>query len=246
MGHQTTEDIVVHISKWAITTQNGSLIRKMYFYNNIKKINREIELLRISTGLEVRLFFDNQRCNWVSETNYLELNDLFENRRTDETINLLKTMFERWEQDGRYRKLVESEWEASVVPWYCNILQRYFPEPESIIAYLQQTKGTHFVHGDFLLSNVKKNSHNEIVVLDFENAVLGPLLWDETTLVYSAIEEKRYSIAKHLFDSFACTDDMLRAIAAIRLSQSIKKQQNENIREDAFQFVKENFTHCSF
>lgn len=246
MGYQNSEDIVVHISKWAVTTRKGNKIRKTFFYSNIKKIAREIELLKVSTSLDVRLFFDEQSCHWISETDYLDLNDLFENENDDETINRLKAAFWKWEQNSQYRNLVENEWSESAIPWYCGLLQQYFSDPEPIIAYLRQTKGEHFVHGDYMLSNVKQNSSGEIVVLDFENAVLGPLMWDETTLVYSAIEEGRYSIAKQLFDSFACTSDMLYAIAAIRLAQSVKKQQNENIRKDAFQFVKENFTHCSF
>lgn len=246
MGYQDTEGIVVHISKWAVTTRKGNIIRKTFFHNNTEKINREIELLRVSTGLKVRLFFDEQSCRWVSETDYLELNDLFENGSTDETINRLKTTFCKWEQDSRYRNLVANEWKERTVPWYCSLLQQYFSNPEPIISYLRQTKGEHFVHGDFMLSNVMKNSSDEIVVIDFENAVLGSLMWDETTLVYSAVEDGKYSIAKQLFDSFGCTADMLHTIAAIRLAQSIKKGKNENTRWCAYQFVKDNFTNCSF
>ena len=76
------------------------------------------------------------------------------------------------------------------------------------------------------LKNIYLDDKDELLVLDYENATLGPLFWDETTLVYSFIEKEQYEIAKKLYEHFSIEREMLIAISCIRLAQSIKKNQN--------------------
>ena len=79
------------------------------------------------------------------------------------------------------------------------------------------------------------------MVIDYENATLGPLLWDETTLVYSFIEQKQFDIAKQIYDAFRCNKEMLRTICSIRLAQSMRKSQNVMQRFEAYEFVMHNY-----
>ena len=91
------------------------------------------------------------------------------------------------------------------------------------------------------LSNVYLDNRNKIVVIDYENATLGPLLWDETTLVYSFIEQKQFGAAKQIYDTFGCSKEMLRAICSIRLALSMRKGHNIVRRIEAYEFVMHNY-----
>ena len=82
---------------------------------------------------------------------------------------------------------------------------------------------------------------NKIIVLDYENATFGPALWDETTLVYSFIEQKQFIPAKQLYDAFGCNKEMLQAICSIRLAQSIRKNKNVKQRAEALEYALNNF-----
>ena len=80
-----------------------------------------------------------------------------------------------------------------------------------------------------------------MIVLDYENATFGPILWDETTLIFSLIERKQFQFAKHLYAEFSCEKEMLQVICAIRLGQSIRKGQNIKLRTEAYEYIFQNF-----
>ena len=218
---------VIHTSKWAITKRCGEMIKKFYLFN----------LLRLSTQLNVRLYFDHKSANWVAEVPYLRLHPLFDGRNTHDTLEQLRNIFDMWEYDRRYCALVSNDWEPMAKPYFINLLTQYLTASSELGAYLSVQKADHFIHGDFRLSNVLRDRCERIVVLDFENAMIGPRLWDETTLVYNLIEEHQYELAMEVFDSFHCPWMMLLTIAGIRLAQSRKKSLDDSSRMKAYEFI---------
>ena len=80
-----------------------------------------------------------------------------------------------------------------------------------------------------------------MIILDYENATFGPHLWDETTLVYSFIEQKQFYPVKQLYDTFCCKKEILEAICSIRLAQSIRKGQNIKQRTETYEYIFQNF-----
>ena len=161
----------------------------------------------------------------------------------DKLIPQLRQVFDAWRYD---QSVLQPRGETSglevAVPWYsahcCNSI---YPIQKELVSWLQHSQGKHFIHGDFTLSNVYLDSGNKIVVIDYENATLGPLLWDETTLVYSFIEQKQFGAAKQIYDTFGCSKEMLRAICSIRLALSMRKGHNIVRRIEAYEFVMHNY-----
>ena len=232
---------VIHVSKWAITKRYGEKIKKYYFFNHLPKIQKEINLLRLCSNIDSQLYFDTEVMKWVAEMPYINLHPIFDIQNIDDTLTQLSCILNTWNDDF-YSSFVLNDWDSSMKPYFINILSQYLYEAKEFILYLSTTKSEHFIHGDFMLSNIQEDNNHNIVVLDFENATIGPLLWDETTLVYSLIEEKKYHIAWKVFNMFQCSYMMLVTIAAIRLAQSRKKSQNEMRRYEAYNFICKYFT----
>lgn len=156
-------------------------------------------------------------------------------------ITKITLIFSEWNMNDWYRNLISDEWSDIVVPWYCILLQQYVPNCSGLVDWLQNSGGEHFIHGDFTLSNIYLDREGNVKVLDYENATLGPLLWDETTLVYSFIEEKQFPAARRIYDYFSCNKEMLQIISNIRLAQSIRKNQNISQRRETHEYVLQNY-----
>lgn len=240
-AYETEAKVVIHRSRWAITQKQGDKIYKIFLHNAYPKIKKEVSLLQLSLPTNASLLFDNAVNHWVCRSDYMDIYPLVGNICIDNLIPQLRQVFDVWRYDHRYCNLVADEWFEVAVPWYSALLQQYLPNSEKLVSWLQHSQGKHFIHGDFTLSNVYLDSGNKIVVIDYENATLGPLLWDETTLVYSFIEQKQFDIAKQIYDAFRCNKEMLRTICSIRLAQSMRKSQNVMQRFEAYEFVMHNY-----
>lgn len=228
---------VIHTSKWAVTRSCGSVVRKEFLHDNLPKINKECTLLKLSTGNEAKVFYDVDLGCWVCETPFIELRPLFQNGCTADIIRQLKDISAHWKQDNSYISLVDDEWGRQTVPWYCTLLRKFMPGSFAVAQWMKNSKAEIFIHGDFTLSNVFLDNCGKIVVLDFENASLGPVLWDETTLVYSLVENRQYKLALNLYEKFSCGQEMLLAIACVRLAQSLNKGNNIENRREALSFI---------
>lgn len=235
------KDRVIHTSRWAVTSWCGNTVKKSFFFENIPKIQKEVNLLRLNTQLDVKLYFDYEAANWVAEMPYLRLHPLFNGSNTCDTLEQLKNIFGMWESDPRYCALVPDDWDLVAKPYFINLLTQYLPDPSGPVAYLSVQEAEHFIHGDFRLPNVLRDRHERIVVLDFENAMIGPRLWDEATLAHNLIEDHQYDLAKKVFDAFHCPWMMLLTIAGIRLAQSRKKSLNDSGRIEAYDFILKHF-----
>lgn len=240
-AYEPNTDNIIHESKWAISKRCGNSIYKIFLHDSYPKIRKEVLLLQLSLGRKVKLSFDNMDKHWICESDYMDLHPFINNIRIDELVLQLRDIFNTWEYDSRYLDLISDEWSESVIPWYCMLLRQYIPNSEEHISWLQHSRGEHFVHGDFTLSNVCLDNSKKVVVIDYENATLGPFLWDETTLVYSMIEQEQYVTARYLFEEFSCKNEMLRAICSIRLALSIRKSQNVRQRTEAYSYIFRNY-----
>ena len=240
-AYEKNSNNIIHKSGWAISKKLGNKVYKYFLHDSYSKIQKEVLLLQLGLDKEVILSFDAINECWVCESEYMELRSIVGNIYIDELVIQLKNIFETWENNWQYRDRVADEWAELVIPWYCMLLQRYIPNSNEIIDWLQYSRAEHFIHGDFTLSNIYLDYNNKVIVLDYENATLGPLLWDETTLVYSFIEQKQFNIAKQLYDFFNCTKEMLRVIDSIRFAQSLRKKQNIKRRSEAHEFITKNY-----
>ena len=235
--HRQNPCRIIHESGWAISKKCGEKVYKIFLHDSYPKIRKEVSLLQLGLGNKISLSFDSSTGFWICESDYLQLRPIVGNIHIDELIGKLCNIFDIWKNDRRYNDLIFDEWFESVIPWYCMILQRYIPDSCELIDWLHHSRGEHFIHGDFTLSNIFLDHSNKIIVLDYENATFGPALWDETTLVYSFIEQKQFSPAKQLYDAFGCNKEMLQAICSIRLAQSIRKNQNIKQRAEALEYA---------
>ena len=239
--YEQEANVIIHESGWAITQKHGNKIHKIFLHDAYLKIKKEVSLLQLSLATNASLSFDNIGNYWICKSDYIDMHPLVENIYLDDLIPQLRQTFDVWRYNRRYCNLVSDEWSEVVVPWYSVLLQQYIPNSEELISWLQHSQGKHFIHGDFTLSNVYLDSGNKIVVIDYENATLGPLLWDETTLVYSFIEQKQFGVARQIYDTFGCNKEMLRVICSIRLAQSMRKRKNVVQRIEAYEFVIHNY-----
>lgn len=228
---------VIHTSKWAITRRDGNIIRKEFLYDNFSKINKECALLQLGTGNVAKVFYDVNVRRWVCETPFIELKPIFLNGCVDSELKQIKDTLTLWNKNKTYVSLVTDEWSQRTIPWYCGLLCQFVPDSAGIAEWIKNIQGKNFIHGDFTLSNVFLDEFEKLVVLDYENASLGPDLWDATTLVYSLIENKQYESALQLYKAFACDKEMLLAISYIRLAQSLSKGSNVDRRKVALRFV---------
>lgn len=232
---------IIHRSGWAISKKCGNKVHKIFLHDSYPKIRKEVLLLQLSLDKEVNLSYDTSNERWVCESEYMELRPIIGNIGLNELVAQLQKQFDTWKYNSRYCDLISDEWSRRVVPWYCMLLQQYIPDSGERIAWLRDSKGEHFIHGDFTLSNIYLNPSNNVIVLDYENATFGPLLWDETTLVYSFIENKQFHPARQLYDAFFCEKEMLQAICSIRLAQSKRKGQRVKQRAEAYEYIFQNF-----
>ena len=239
--YETEDKVTIHKSGWAITQKQGNQIYKIFLHDAYPKIKKEVSLLQLSLATNASLSFDNAGNCWICKSDYIDFSPLVGNICLDNLIPQFRQIFDTWRYDSRYCNLVSNEWSEVVVPWYSALLQQYIPNSEELISWLQHSQGKYFIHGDFTLSNIYLDSSNKIVVIDYENATLGPLLWDETTLVYSFIEQKQFGAAKKIYDTFGCSKEMLRVICSIRLALSIRKSYNVEHRIEAHEFVMHNY-----
>ena len=231
----TTE--IIHESKWAITKRCGNKVRKEFLHDAYPKIQKEVMLLKLSADKDASLYYDCKKQRWICESEYIELFSIVHAAQNEKTYTQLDAVFQKWQHDKRYKELVPNDWCDVAVPWYCGLLKQYIPDSECVITWLQQSRGEHFVHGDLILSNIYFDSNGQLVILDFENATIGPLHWDEATLVYSLIEHKEYEMAREVFDTFQCEKIVLYAISCIRLAQSLRKKQNVQRRTEACEYI---------
>lgn len=232
---------VIHKSGWAISKRCDNRVHKVFLHDSYSKIQKEVSLLQLSTGKEVQLLFDSSAERWICESDFMDLQPIIGNIGLNEFTAQLQAIFSTWKNDRRYCDLVSDEWTERIIPWYCILLQQYIPDSNELIAWLQDSKGEHFIHGDFTLSNIYLNQSNNVIVLDYENATFGPLRWDETTLVYSFIEQKQFHPARQLYDALSCEKEILQAICSIRLAQSIRKGQSIKQRTEAYEYIFQNF-----
>ena len=236
---RTDPDVILHESGWAVTRRRSNRILKIFLHNSYSTIRKEVCLLELSHGKKAVLAFDCEENHWVCTSDYVDLFSIVDGIPLDGLIMQLRDVFGIWEHDIRYRDLITDEWSGAVVPWYCGLLHQYLPDAKEEISWLQHSHAQHFVHGDFTVSNVFLDSCGQIIVLDFENATLGPSLWDETTLVYSLIENKQYTMARRIYNAFSCEKEMLRTISSVRLAQSIRKSQNIDRRIIARKYIEQ-------
>lgn len=234
---------VIHTSGWAVTRYSNGRIQKIFAHDAFSKIQKEVNLLRLSSRSNVQLYFDRRAMKWVSETEYIELRSPFEDKDVGQTISQLQDIFTAWNKDPRYTTMVDDDWDTAVKPGLIKLLEAYLPNAEAFVSILSGEKSQHFIHGDFTLSNVYKATDGRLIVLDYENAGTGPQLWDETTFVYSLIEDRQYDIAEWLFDAFHCSPSLLLCIAGIRLARSRRKSQNEDSRNMAYQYILAHYSH---
>lgn len=228
---------IIHESKWAITERCGNKVRKEFLHDAYPKIQKEVMLLKLSVDKEAELYYDYKKQHWICESEYMDLFSIVNTSQKAKTYIQLDAIFQKWQHDIRYKELVPNDWCEVAVPWYCGLLRRYIPDSECVITWLQQSRGEHFIHGDLILSNIYMDIDGQLVILDFENATIGPLLWDEATLVYSLIEHKEYAMAREVFDTFHCEKNILYVISCIRLAQSIRKSQNVQQRMEACEYI---------
>lgn len=212
--YETEDKVIIHKSGWAITQKQGNQIYKIFLHDAYPKIKKEVSLLQLSLATNASLSFDNAGNCWVCKSDYIDFSPLVGNICLDNLIPQFRQIFDTWRYDSRYCNLVSNEWSEVVVPWYSALLQQYIPNSEELISWLQHS---------------------------YENATLGPLLWDETTLVYSFIEQKQFGAAKKIYDTFGCSKEMLRVICSIRLALSIRKSYNVEHRIEAHEFVMHNY-----
>lgn len=239
--HKQNPNNIIHESGWAISKKCGNKVYKTFLHDSYSKIRKEVSLLQLGLDKKVSLSFDSSNKCWVCESDYMELRPIIGNIRMNELIVQLQVKCSIWKNDSRYHDLISNEWFECVIPWYCMLLQQYIPNPDKLIAWLWDSKEEHFIHGDFTLSNIYLDQSNNLVVLDYENATFGPFLWDETTLVYSFIEQKQFRSAKQLYDAFSCKKEMLQTICSIRLAQSIRKKQSIKQRVEAYEYIFSNY-----
>lgn len=229
------KETIIHNSGWAITIKRKGIVKKIYKHNNYSKIKKEVDLLCLNLQENVKLYFDKSYGLWVSEIRFIQLYSIINNDFANILLKL-KDILNKWQHE-RYLKLVCDEWMSLVVPWYCLLLDQYIEFSSRYKEYLLDLKPTHFIHGDFTLNNVYIDENDDVIVLDFENAMLGPLYWDEMTLVYSLLENELYKYANVAMNEFTCDWEMLETIAVIRLAQSRRKKNNVEIREKVYTYI---------
>lgn len=239
--HRHNTGNVIHKSRWAVTEKCGDKVYKYFLYDSYPKIKKEVLLLQLSVGRKVNLFYDDLAGCWVCESDFMDLMPVIDNIHFEKFIAKINLIFSEWNMNNRYRNLISDEWSDIVVPWYCMLLKQYTPNCSSLVDWLQNSRGEHFIHGDFTLSNIYLDREDNVKVLDYENATFGPALWDETTLVYSFIEEKQFPTARRIYDYFSCNKEMLQIISNIRLAQSIRKNQNISQRLETQEYVLQNY-----
>lgn len=228
--------IIIHRSLWAVTLKDNELLYKVFYYNNLKKIRKEIELLNIMGQIQVELIVNDNTDFIYSRAPYLKMSDIDENCSGEWLYLKLKYWLDKWKTEKNFIEKVDSLWEIQTLPYMVKVLEHYLPNSEIYIDYLKTTKGVQFIHGDFSLSNVKL-FENEVIILDFENADIGPVLWDEESFVYSLIENGYYSLAKQLFEKLGCSIQGVSCIAAIKLATAYKKNVKINERRKAFEYI---------
>ena len=232
---------LLHKSNWAVTTKTGNIVTKYFFYPNFEKICKEVSLLNLSSKLKIKLMFDVDSFKWYYEMPYIDLYPFHVNCESQTIFNQLHKVFNIWDTDKRYEKLIKDEWNTINLPYYTEILTRYVRDNNDITSYLLELKSEHFIHGDFTISNVYCDKTGNIIILDYENATRGPYKWDESTYAYSFIENMNYDMAKIIINEFQCPKQMILSIAAIRLAQTRRKQQDDTNRLRAYQYILENF-----
>lgn len=130
---------IIHESRWAISVKCNDKIKKIFLHDAYNKIQKEVMLLRLSTGREATLTFDESINCWVCVSDYLELKTVIDNIHLYKFIEQIRKIVTMWEHDERYQMLVPDEWSECVVPWYCELLQQYIPNSDVLIEWLQNS-----------------------------------------------------------------------------------------------------------
>ncbi len=235
------EEKVLHKSKWATTLKCNNIVIKCFNDNDLPKIQKEVHLLHLSSNLDIELYYDNNNEQWCMKMAFIDLVPLYCNSHINKTIEALISVFSNWQDDKRYMQYVCDDWESITKPYMMYLLQKYLPFENKAKEYLNSMKSERFIHGDFILSNVQQDLLGNIIILDFEDAGTGPYLWDQTTLVYSFVEEGKYDIARHMFFEFGCSYEMLYCIASVRLARAYKNTTNIYKRTLAYEKIKADY-----
>lgn len=230
----SSEAIVVHRSLWAITIKDGNFVYKFYYYHNREKIHKEVNLLLAMNQIEVELF--EERAYTYLKMKYIGYADIMYNMDIRFLYEQIQYWINRWNTEPVFHKCIGQIWTSQTVPYMIEVLKEYIPNVMEYIQYLSELEIGGFVHGDFTLENVKIYD-DKLLIFDFETACFGPVLWDQTTFIYSLIENKYFNLANGLFEKFGCDLMMLKAIAAYRLALSYKKNANIGQREQACIYI---------
>ncbi len=223
---------IIHRSLCSITIKDGSNIYKMYYYDNLGRIKREIVMLQIMEQIPIRLSCDSKGV-YYSKVDFLELENISSNDNACTISEQVYDWCEQWNQRHEFAICAKRNWKSEMVPYMIDMLTLYGEDAERYIEYLNGLQEEVFIHGDFTLDNVKKIGE-QIVIIDFETASIGPKLWDKTTFVYSLIEHGYIKLGMKLFEEFQCNKQMLECIAAVRLAIARRKENHET----AYNFIR--------
>lgn len=225
---------LVHISKWAVTVKKYSYIYKILLKDEPARIHKEFLLLKMNPLLNAALM-KTDNIGYI-RTNYVETQEIVSKECAEKlTVDLLNFL------DSFRKTNIECDmenWMEGTCEFMCAEIERYCPEYTDATDILKMLVPCQLIHGDFLLQNVKYGPDGNLIVFDFEDAGYGPMLWDETTLVFSMIENGYCTLAEEIYKKFCCDWAVLYAICVHRLARAIKKSEKVLERKKALEIIK--------
>lgn len=226
----SSEASLLHSSLWAQTFRDKESVYKVFRFDDIQKINKEYQLLKLMDQISCELLKDPVTESYVLKTRYLNTENISSDLSVNFLVDKLHCYFKHWESSSFSALCIPGSW-GNAVSYYTYCINTYAPEYSESVNVLLQQKAEHFVHGDLTPDNVKIYDE-DLVVFDFENAMQGPLMWDETTFVYGLLEAKLNTVAEEVFRRFDSDTELLFCIAVIKLAIARKKECKISDREN--------------
>lgn len=224
---------IIHKSLWAISIKVNDEFFKIFYYLEYDKIKKENDLLNLINHCGSELFFNKDYEFYYSKMQFLKFDIItkFTNKEwITRQIEDIKCKFLRIKASLPNFSLVKE--------YICKkiMLCRNDYDVNASIKFISNLKEQHFVHGDFTIDNVMIYG-SCLYVLDFENACLGPLQWDETSFVYSLLEKRYYELAVYFIKEFNIDCVLIKSFALYKLGLALSKKTNIEMRRAVLKYL---------
>ena len=221
----------LHNSRWATSYYSQGRFIKKYHFPDEERIQREVQIKSLENDIVIELSYDPNEKSWFSYEPYVDLLDLEESFHDSNMLNKVVLRTRLWQHNQiSYKDQIRDRWRDSMVPEMKYLLTTFIENANEFCDYLSCTESACFIHGDFILQNIKMNEKRELFICDFENASYGPLGWDDATFVFSLLEYEFYQEAKWYIQHSSCSMYMLLVISAVRYARSIRKNNKSKVR----------------